>query len=229
MRELLRDFVRLFFPNLCQACGTGLVRGESVICLHCIKDIPKTYYWLHRDNPVELMLGGLPVVRGCAFFYLNKGGNYSRLLHKLKYSRAPQIGVALGRMFGAELAAAGYCTQDGAVVPVPLHPKRRRERGYNQSERIAFGISQVLGIPLIENAIVRRRYNETQTRKNREERLQNVSGIFGAGADIERLKGRHALVVDDVLTTGATLGACISALAHSVECRISAAALAMAK
>jgi ComF family protein len=230
MWALLSDFLRLLFPNNCEVCGTALVKGESVICLHCRRHLPKTYYWQQKDNPVEQVFWGrLPIVNACAFFFMYKGSNYRKLIHKLKYNHIPQIGVALGQMFGTELASSDYYAEDAVLVPVPLHPKRYRKRGYNQSERIAVGMAQSMGIPVIENAILRRQYNETQTKKTRQERLQNVQNIFCAGADIQLLQGKHVIVVDDVLTTGATLEACINTLLRNADCRISVAALAVAR
>ncbi|GHT66693.1 amidophosphoribosyltransferase [Bacteroidia bacterium] len=227
---MLSDFFRLLFPNRCEACGTNLVRGERILCLHCQQQLPKTHYWQQKDNVVEQMFWGrVPIVAACSFFHFSKGSKYRKLLHKLKYKHLPQIGVVLGQLFGTELAASPYFADIDVIVPIPLHPKRQRNRGYNQSERIGYGLSQSMGIPLYEKAIVRERYNETQTKKNREERLQNVQNIFAAGQAAQQLQGKHVLIVDDVLTTGATLEVCIQTLLQSVDCRVSVATLAAGK
>jgi ComF family protein len=230
MLSLLKDFLRLLFPVCCEVCGTNLVNGEKVLCLRCLRQIPRTYHWQEQNNSAEqIFCGRVPVERACAFFYFSKGSRYRQLLHKLKYKYLPQIGVVLGREFGKELLRASFFCDDSILVPVPLHPKRYRKRGYNQSERIASGISQIAGIPVVANAVIRQRYNETQTQKNRTERFQNVQDIFGAGKEIEQLRGKHVIVVDDVLTTGATIESLITAILRNVECRISVAVIAVGK
>ncbi|GHT12365.1 amidophosphoribosyltransferase [Bacteroidia bacterium] len=230
MFEVFFDFFQLLFPNRCEACGTHLVKGEQEICLHCQQQIPKTHYWQQKGNIVEQFFWGrVPIETASSFFHFSKGSKYRKLLHNLKYNHSPQIGVALGSLYGAELKALPHYADLAAIVPVPLHPKRFKHRGYNQSERIGYGLSQSMQVPMFDDAIVRARYNETQTKKNREERLQNVQNIFAASNTVQHLQGKHVLVVDDVLTTGATLEVCIQALLQSVDCRVSVATLAVAR
>jgi ComF family protein len=227
--QYLSDFVALLYPNRCAACGAGLLGGEHVLCQQCQRQIPKTNYWQHADNPIAQMFHKrLPVRNACAFFHFYDGSQWRSMLHKLKYCRQPQIGVAMGEKFGMELAASDFFSSNSVLVPVPLHPKRERQRGYNQSERIACGMAAAMGIPVIEHALVRTRNNKTQTQMSRSERRENVLNIFAAGRNIERLRGMHVIVVDDVITTGATLESLIKTLLNNVNCMVSVAALAAA-
>jgi len=230
MLSYLRSFFSLIYPNRCEACGTLLVAGERVLCSTCRYKLPRTCYWLQKGNPVEQMFWGrVPVENACALFFMGKGSKYRKLLHKLKYSNKPQVGVELGSLLGAELLHAPLYQDIDYVIPIPLHTKRLRTRGYNQSEMIADGISQAFGKPTLANVVYRKLYNETQTKKNREERMKNVENIFAVHADKTALiEGKHLLLVDDVLTTGATLEACIAVILKEVNCKISVATLASA-
>ncbi|MDR0414059.1 MAG: ComF family protein [Prevotellaceae bacterium] len=229
--SIFQDFLNLIYPSCCEACGMLLVVGERVLCTSCRYKLPRTNYWLQKGNPVEQMFWGrVPVVNACSLFFMGKGSSYRKLLHKLKYSNKPQIGVALGRLLGNELARAADYADVEFIVPIPLHAKRQRKRGYNQSEKIAIGISQATGKPLLTSVVFRQRYNETQTKKTREERWSNVSDIFALRPNAETLlAGKHILLVDDVLTTGSTIEACAVAMLKGASCRISVATLAVAK
>lgn len=229
--RLFFDFLNLIYPNSCEACGAPLVVGERVLCSTCRYKLPRTNYWLQKGNPVEQVFWGrVPVENACSLFFMGKGSRYRKLLHKLKYGNKPQIGVALGQLLGNELAKVADYANVEFVVPVPLHIKRQRKRGYNQSEKIAAGISQAIGKPLLTDAVFRKRYNETQTKKTREERWSNVSDIFAVHPGAEaRLAGKHILLVDDVLTTGSTIEACITAMLKAADCKVSVVTLAVAK
>ena len=230
MLSYLRSFFSLIYPNRCEACGTLLVAGERVLCSTCRYKLPRTNYWLQKGNPVEQTFWGrVPVENACSLFFMGKGSKYRKLLHKLKYNSKPQIGVELGSLLGAELLPAPLYSGVDCIIPIPLHPKRLRTRGYNQSEMIAKGISQTFGKPMLADVVYRRFYNETQTKKTREERMKNVQDIFAVHADKASLiEGKHLLLVDDVLTTGATLEACIAVILKEASCKISVATLAAA-
>jgi ComF family protein len=229
--SIFSDFLSLIYPNSCEACGALLVVGERTLCSTCRYKLPRTSYWLQKGNPVEqIFWGRVPVVNACSLFFMSKGSRYRKLLHKLKYGNKPQIGVALGLLLGNELAKVADYANVEFIVPVPLHVKRQRKRGYNQSEKIAVGISQATGKPLLTDAVFRQRYNETQTKKMREERWSNVSDIFAVRPGAEaRLAGRHILLVDDVLTTGSTVEACATAMLKAADCKVSVATLAVAR
>jgi ComF family protein len=229
--RIFLDFLNLIYPTCCEACGALLVVGERVLCTSCRYKLPRTNYWLQKGNPVEQVFWGrVPIVNACSLFFMGKGSSYRKLLHKLKYGNKPQIGVALGLLLGNELAKAADYANIEFIVPVPLHIKRQRKRGYNQSEKIAIGISQAIGKPLLTDVVFRQQYNETQTKKTREERWSNVSEVFAVRPNAKAmLAGKHILLVDDVLTTGSTIEACVATILKAADCKVSVATLAVAK
>lgn len=213
---------------MCVACGRRLVTQERYLCLHCMEDLPRTRFHADPANKVaQLFWGRVPVEHATAWLFFRKGSRYQRLVHYLKYKGLKEIGDEMGRLFGSELKGSPF-EEVEVVVPLPLHRKRERQRGYNQSEWIARGIADSLGIPLSVGNLVRSRITSTQTRKNRFERWQNVEGIFTVLRPQE-YTGRHVLVVDDVVTTGATLEAAVVALRDAGSSRVSLATLACAE
>ncbi len=227
-RDWLSAFVRLFFPARCAVCGAPLQTGEEGICLSCNMDMPRTGYHLHRDNPVaRLFWGKFPLERATSYIYYNKGDDSRRLLHLLKYGGREDLGEVMGRFMAAEFAPSGFFRNVDVIVPVPLHPKRQRSRGYNQSACIARGISAVTGIPVDTLSVIRHKATETQTRKSTFERWENVDGIFQLSSP-ERFTDKHILLIDDVLTTGSTVTACADAFQGVDKIRISVLTLAMA-
>lgn len=226
--RLLSDFVNLFYPNVCAICHDGLVRGEEVVCTSCMYHIPRTRYWNSTDNPVaKIFWGRVNIENACAFFFFNKGSKYRKLLHLLKYNGRGDVGVKLGEEFGRELVGKDIYNSIDAIIPVPLHPKRLKQRGYNQAEMIANGLSKVMGKPVIINVLVRSQYTQTQTKKNREERVKNVTHAFTV-VNPEKIAGMHVLLVDDVVTTGATLEVCANVLLSNTTSRVSIVTLAYA-
>lgn len=224
----LRALLRLFFPRRCVVCDRILQEGEEGICLRCNMDMPRTNYHLHADNPVERMFWGkMRLVRASSFFYYYKGSCFRRVLHQLKYNGRKDLGETMGRFMAAELAEAGFFHEVDVIVPVPLHPRKQQLRGYNQSEHIVRGISAVTGIPADAVSLQRRKHTDTQTRKSAYERWENVEGIFCL-LHPEHFKGKHILIVDDVLTTGATATACADAFQTVEGVRISILTLAVA-
>jgi ComF family protein len=193
-----------------------------------MEDLPRTRFHADPANKVaQLFWGRVPVEHATAWLFFRKGSRYQRLVHYLKYKGLKEIGDEMGRLFGSELKGSPF-EEVEVVVPLPLHRKRERQRGYNQSEWIARGIADSLGIPLSVGNLVRSRITSTQTRKNRFERWQNVEGIFTVLRPQE-YTGRHVLVVDDVVTTGATLEAAVVALRDAGSSRVSLATLACAE
>ncbi len=226
---IIHHFVGLFYPKLCEACGVSLSAHEQVLCTSCIYHLPRTNYWKEQGNPVErIFWGRVQLEHACAFFFFAKGSRFRKLLHKLKYNGKKEIGVELGRRFGMELKEAVLYQTVDVVIPIPLHPKKQRKRGYNQSEQIAAGIAGVTGWKLDTESVMRNLYTETQTRKSRMERWENVSDVF-AVKHPERLQNKHVLLVDDVVTTGATIEACAARLLEIESCRVSVVTLAYAK
>lgn len=224
----LSSFVRLFFPRYCVVCGKPLQEGEEGICFRCNMDLPRTNYHLHKDNPVERMFWGkMPLERATSFFFYRKGNDSRRILHLLKYGGRKDLGELMGRQMAAELSETGFFREMDVIIPIPLHPRKQKERGYNQSECIARGISVVTGIPVDTVSVQRGKHTETQTRKSAFERWTNVEGVFLLPHP-EHFAGKHILLVDDVLTTGATTTACADAFQDVEGVRISILTLAFA-
>jgi len=190
--------------------------------------MPRTDFHLHADNPVERMFWGkIPLVRASSFFYYHKGSDFRNILHLLKYDGRQDLGETMGRFVAAELLSVDFFRDVDVIVPVPLHPRKQKSRGYNQSECIAHGISGVVGIPVDAFSISRKKHTETQTRKSAYERWENVEGIFCLHHP-ERFSGKHVLIVDDVLTTGATITACADAFGEVEDVRFSILTLSVA-
>jgi len=183
---------------------------------------------LHRENPVEqLFWGRCKIEAAAAFSYYNKGSRIRNLIHNLKYRGIMEIGSELGRIYGLVLKSSGYTETIDLIIPVPLHYKKQRSRGFNQSEIIADGISDATGIQVNNNAVVRSVSSSTQTKRSRYERWVNVEGIFKI-ADPELIRGKHILLIDDVITTGSTMESCINEILKTEGVKVSIAALAYA-
>jgi ComF family protein len=205
---ILEDFLALFYPRVCVACHTSLIKGEEVLCTSCLSQLPRTAYHSYNDNPVRNRLAGrLPLQFASAFLKFRKGGLVQSLLHELKYNNRPEVGVRMGHLYGLELLDIGMGGEFDVIVPVPLHASRMRKRGYNQSAKFAEGLSEALKIEWEESISLRVTATNTQTRKGRADRWNNVKDAFSIAA-IEKVAGKRILLVDDVITTGATLEAC---------------------
>ena len=222
------DFLSLIFPRICAGCGNSLWKNEEVICHFCEYHLPKTNYHEALENPVTLLLRGrVSIEAGVAFLHFNKGGKVQRLVHHLKYKGRKDVGICLGNLYGQSLKnAPGFKTAD-AIIPVPLHRKRQQQRGFNQSEQFAIGLSGAMQIPVCPQLLSRVKATETQTRKSRFSRYGNVREIFEV-TDPLSWKGKHLVLVDDVITTGATLESCIQALTGIPGVRVSVACIAAA-
>ena len=211
LKEWLSSFLFLFFPRCCVVCGHPLAKGEECICAACNMNLPRTNYHLRRENLVEQTFWGkIPVCRATSFFFYRKGSDFRRILYGLKYEGRKEMGEVVGRMMATELLSSGFFDGIDVIVPVPLHPRRLKSRGYNQSEWIARGVSMVTGIALDGTSVVREKYTETQTRKSSYGRWENVEGVFRMHYS-ENFTGKHILIIDDVLTTGSTITACADA------------------
>lgn len=228
MRKIFNDLLNLFFPKLCMICQTPLVGGEEHICLKCLCDLPCTGYDFLKENPATFLFAGkVPVYRATAFLRYEKGGHVQQLIHSLKYHDNREIGFRLGRMAGLHYRQAIQSDYPDLLLPVPLHPGKKKKRGYNQSEWIARGLNSLLQLPIDTTSLRRIKETDTQTNKPTYERWQNVQDIFSVVAPKE-LEGKHILLIDDVITTGSTIGACAEALLTVPGVRVSILAVAIA-
>jgi ComF family protein len=226
--SLIDDFISLLFPRICAACGNSLLKQEEIICISCEFHLPRTNFHLLPDNPVcRLFWGKVTLESAAAYLYFNKGSNVQRLIHQLKYNGRKDIGVKLGRQYGQDLRVSPFFQTIQLIIPVPLHTKRLKKRGYNQSEQFAIGLGETMKIPVNPCIISRKKATETQTNKSRFERWQNVAEVFEVKNSVS-LEMKHILLVDDVITTGATIESCILTLASIHGIKISVATIAVA-
>ncbi|WP_300503337.1 ComF family protein [uncultured Duncaniella sp.] len=220
-------FVNLIFPNLCTVCQRTLVRGERIMCLECRVGLPVTNLHRFRPNHIHerLFSIGHPIENATSLFYYYRENKYSRLIHDTKYRGRPIVGKTLAEEHSRTLVGDGFFDDVDLIVPVPLHPLKQLQRGYNQAEEIALGISAATALPLVDALAAS--YHRTQTRKNAHERLLNTRNIYRV-KNREAIENKHILLVDDVITTGATLLSCMEAIkSASPSTRISIYSLAI--
>ena len=220
----ISDLIDLIFPRCCMVCDELLSPQEKDICLDCLRKLPKVEK-IHLEEIEKTFWGKIAIERATSFIYYHKSSPYNNLLHSLKYKNRPEVGERLAYLAANELLETGFFDGIDAIVPLPLSKKKLRKRGYNQCDYIAAGLSRATGIPVLKDAVERAVANESQTSKNREERWKNVEGIFTI-SDASSLQEKHILLVDDILTTGATLASCATAMQQTSGCRISIFTLA---
>lgn len=209
---MFNDLISIIFPKLCACCKRTLVKNEDLLCFNCRAELPRTMFHLQKDNIVQKRLWGrVDVKMATAFLYFDKAGMVQEIIHQLKYKNRPEIGELMGILLGNELAEIQEEISIDYIVPVPLHAAKLHKRGYNQSNHFAMGISKTLDIPNLENLLSREIYTESQTKKGRMDRWSNVENVFKLNQTID-IEGKHILLVDDVITTGATLEACANKL-----------------
>ncbi len=227
-RDWLYSILNLFYPRVCAACGETLLKDEETVCLKCRYTLPFTGYENHADNPLaQVFYGRVRFHAVTACFFFAKSGKVQHLIHELKYKNNPEAGIFLGQELGKTIKDAPLFQGIDYLIPVPLHPRREKQRGYNQSLLIAQGINEVTGIPIGDKYLIRAVYTTTQTKKSADERHKNVKDIFEVRFP-EELEGKHVLLIDDVLTTGATLESCAHQLENIPGITISAATAACA-
>lgn len=227
-RFFIASLIRLFYPGVCMICRQALVKSERQLCALCLKKLPKARLVSPTENPVfNVFRGRIAVGQAGAFLVFRSGGITRQLLHEIKYRGNHDLAVWMGEMY-----ARGICQSELAppdyIIPVPLHKRKQKQRGYNQSEAFAHGLGTKLQIPLRTNVLERRQHTQTQTRKSRWERWRNVEDVFVVVSP-EWVKGKNIMLVDDVVTTGATLEACARALLNSGAQRIDVHVIAYAK
>lgn len=220
------NVLHLLYPRICAGCGSDLIQAKQIICLDCINELPLTNFFMYADNPVErIFRGRLPLTAGCAFLYFTKQSVVQNLLHQFKYKGNQDIGSYFGRMMGQSLMSSPRYEDVNAIIPLPLFYKKEKKRGYNQSAVISEALAEVMKIPVLKEIIVRNRNTETQTHMSRMERWNNIEEKFELRKG-ELITDKHILLVDDVLTTGATIEACGSEILKANGVRLSIACLA---
>ncbi len=223
--QALLDF---FFPRYCLCCRRHMSPGEEVLCVRCQADLPRVRTVSFEENDIARIFWGLvPIEKGISFFHYTPHSPHSRILFELKYHNHPEVGKTMGRMMAEELKATSFFDGIDLIVPIPLSRKKKRQRGYNQSDWIAWGISEATGIPTDTTSVVRTKSNPSQTTLDHRQRRENVRDIF-AVRHPGNLEGRHILLVDDVITTGATMLSCAETIARACRVRFSVLSLAWA-
>nr|WP_294875205.1 ComF family protein [uncultured Pedobacter sp.] len=229
VNKRFQELIGLLFPNLCGGCGVSIYHGESFLCSKCLYTIPYTDYHLYPDNKVAKQFWGrVPLNAAMALMYFTKGGKVQNIIHNLKYKNQTGLGIKLGKLIGDRLNSAPDYMDIDLIIPVPLHKKRERSRGYNQSELIAQGISSALNVSVDSTLLIRTITTDTQTKKGRYMRFENMRTVFSV-KNSEILVGKHILLVDDVITTGATIEACALELHKCGIKKLSIAAAAFAE
>ena len=225
---MFKSLLQLFFPPVCAGCKTVLVANENVICTKCRHEIPLTQHHLNSENEaIKKFYGRIPVEHVSALVYFHKKGIVQELIHCLKYRGQEDIGTVLGEWYAEELISSQLLQTVDTIIPVPLHPKKLRERGYNQVTEFGNALAKKLGIPLNNSILFRQVYSKTQSQKNRLGRTEGIDTIFDVTFN-EKDHNQHFLLIDDVITTGATLEVCAKALLKIPGAKISIVCMAMA-
>lgn len=229
LTPFLDDLLSLLFPNLCCGCKTYLYKGENLLCTKCLYHLPYTDHHLHAENLAARQLWGrLPCHAVMALLYFKKGSRTQHIIHSLKYKGRQDLGTRLGCMIGEKLLLNDAYKNIDLIIPVPLHHSKERSRGYNQSTCIAEGIAAILRVPVNTSSLLRKKRTGTQTKKGRYSRAENMHTVFST-ANTTAISGKHILLVDDVMTTGATLEACGIVLLAANITKLSIATVAFAE
>lgn len=229
LKERASELLNLFFPKICMLCGHDLLKHETSICRFCIEHLPYTLFHEKKNNKIEqLFWGRIEIERATALLTYTKGGNVQKIMKAIKYEGQKELAIKMGEIFGKHLAKNNWLTDIDLIIPVPLHPKKLKERGYNQSELLAKGISNATKLTINTDILKRVVHTSTQTKKNRYERFLSIDGVFSLG-ETEQQVFNHILLVDDVITTGSTLESCAKMLKQIHGARVSIAALAYAQ
>ena len=222
MISLLGRLLDVVFPRYCSVCSRRLSVGEQVICINCNLHLDRTFF---SKKPYDNIMTQrfyhlLPIERSAAIFYYHAGSKVCNIVHDIKYNDMPQSGIIMGHMAASEVQPDGFFDGIDLIIPMPLAKNRQKERGYNQSDMIAQGVSEVTHLPILTNLVSRDRYKKSQTHLTPVERLENVEGIFHLKHP-EQISGKHILLIDDVCTTGATLVSLGKELAKAGHVKIS--------
>lgn len=228
LKTILSDFIALVYPRICAGCNEVLLKHENTLCTHCLIQLPHTHFEKQKGNPVEkLFWMKINLATATSAYFFSKKSRIQRIIHAFKYHDKPQVAHFMGNLMGQKLLHIHQSTPFDVIIPVPLHPLKKRLRGYNQAEKIADGISEVLHIPVDLKSIARKTANKTQTNKGLYDRWTNVNSIFILNPQHD-LTNKHVLLVDDVITSGATIEASAKPLSTISNIKLSVTSLALA-
>ena len=225
---LLTDFIALLYPEICIGCGDALMHHDKMICLECAIDMPSTHFANHKDNPVEkLFWYKTTIQQATAGYFFSKKSRIQKMIHAFKYKGNDKAAFFMGEYLGKILLESDRFSELDQIIPVPLHPNKLHIRGYNQAEKLADGMASILNIPVNTTSLIRITHNDTQTKKAIFNRWTNVKTIFKID-DPKPLQHQHILIVDDVITSGATIEACANQILTVPDTKVSIASLAVA-
>lgn len=228
LQSILSATAHLFYPHTCHGCGSDILHEDSLLCAMCFVNLPHTNYARHANNPIEkIFWGRLPLVAAHSEFYFAKESLIQHLVHQLKYKGNRDIGIFLGGLMAKSLLNSNRFNKLDGLIPLPMYPDKEKKRGYNQAAVICDGMSKEMNVPVLGNYLLRQKLTETQTKKHRVERWENVAGSFVI-KNGEQLTGKNLLLVDDVVTTGATLEASGQLLHQIAGVQLSIATLMVA-
>lgn len=224
--QLLTAIFNLFFPDVCLNCKLQLNKNESLICTQCRHDFPKTNFTNISENFIEKKFyGRVPLHAATSLFYYHKDGKVQQIIHQLKYKNQQEIGTLFGNWLGEDILHSKRFNNIDFIIPVPLHSKKMKTRGYNQLTKFGKALSEKLNSELIEDKLIKIESTETQTHKGRVERWKNTQHLFNL-SDIYFFEDKHVLLIDDVVTTGATIESCANQLLKTKNIKISIAVMA---
>ncbi len=228
IKEYIKDFTGLIYPKICYACNNVLYNNENTICTYCLYEMPETNFHNEENNPLsQVFWGRVSLEATTALFYYQKGCKVQKLMHEFKYRGKREIGIYAGKLLANKLKISEKWKDIECVLPVPLHPKKERQRGFNQSGVFAKGIATELEVNLIEDNLVREFHSKSQTRKARFQRWKNVETVYHI-KNPKTLKNKNLLLVDDVITTGSTIEACTQKLLEIEGTKVWVASMAIA-
>ncbi len=226
IKNTFHSISHLFFPQLCLGCGNDTVQNDEPICIECLYQLPSTNFEHIEDNAVSKALAGrVPFTQASALYYFTKQSILQSLIFQLKYKQQPNVGLALGKLMGQKLAESKLYETVDALIPLPLHPKKLQKRGYNQAQLLCEGIQAVWDKPILNHTVIRQRNTKTQTKKGRINRWENMEGVFTIDNE-QLIIDKHILLVDDVMTTGASIEAFYQAVQYVSNMKISICTLA---
>jgi len=224
---MFHDFINLLYPSVCHICDTELLKNEKILCTSCLHDLPVTSYHLDNENPVKkVFYGRVKIMKATALLHFRKKAGVQQLIHDLKYRGHREIGTYFGQWLGEELADSDWMNTIDAIIPVPLHKSKLKQRGYNQVEDFGKELAKYLNAEYLDDVLIKTSSSQTQTLKDRLSRSGKLNETLLV-QNSEKIKGKHLLLVDDLVTTGATLEACAQKLYETSELKISIATIAI--